>query len=575
MFHYPGQKRGKTRVDKNRKQQQQQQQQQQQKQRNSSGNSWAEQDEALFGGPASASATSSSSYTYCEPCTNTNDRKPSAKIKPLADPLQVRARRESTQGLPARGNQLSSLAGNASSKLSNFISKAKDEVTKATQEVKQRTNNVHNSTNDRNQPRGTASIPPINRPPSTGTSNDTPRTGKKKGTLPNNHHHKPLHHTGTSNSSALPSFTTAVPQPPSTSTNNRQNISRMVTNAIASQVPLRCAHCSSFPLMFHAHPFFGSTQRICSTHPLQSVVRCVSCSRFQPKNEPFTPIGTSSARICTACARTAILDNNAAMILYEHVLQFMESQGLDMFGEKMREFPVLLSDENNMNRQSSSIGCDANTQKRGLTIWSEVHLPIPDVVQLAKSASKAIRRVARGKHARGSRNQSEGDGDGDGDVKRNMWSGSRHVQVQKILCLKGLPRNLMGSILAHEATHAWLAINPVRRDGVVGDDSSFGSVRRIDPTIEEGICQLVSHLYLQMLMANDQKERFRDNFNRDGPTNVKLNQYFKWSIENHSSPIYGGGFKKAARAYTQIVESGGGLKELLQYVTIHRDFPPV
>ncbi len=296
------------------------------------------------------------------------------------------------------------------------------------------------------------------------------------------------------------------------------------------------------------------------------------------------------------------MDDVAAKALYEHVLEFLQSRGLldehmlgaDV-GKRLKGVPVRLVGEREMHRQSSSIGCDANSQKMGLTIWSELHLPIPnvDVVGMAKRAGRMFRRG--GKSANGdstsvgtstnnnstsnstsnSNSNSTDANTQQANVRRNVWGGMRHVQVQKILCLKGLPRNLMGSILAHEAIHAWLAMNPIRRDGVVGDDSSaFGRVRRIEPIIEEGICQLVSHLYLQTLMANDRKERFRDHFSKDGPSDVKLNQYFKWSIENHSSPIYGGGFKKAAMAYTQTVQSGGGLKELLQYVTIHRDFPP-
>ena len=133
----------------------------------------------------------------------------------------------------------------------------------------------------------------------------------------------------------------------------------------------------------------------------------------------------------------------------------------------------------------------------------------------------------------------------------------------------------MASILAHEATHAWLAFDPIRRDGVIGETTSFGQVRRIDQTVEEGLCQLVSHLFLQQLMVDDRKENFLDRLKNDGPSDVKLNQYFKWSIENHSSEVYGGGFKKAAQAYTQTIETGGTLKDLFQYISIHRDFPPV
>ena len=444
--------------------------------------------------------------------------------------------------MQGRGKQLSS-------KLSNFIAKAKDEVVRVKDEVAQQRgiSNYPGQQEGRGVGPARASIPSVTKP----------SVNKQKPPSIN----------------SSPSFTT---QPPSTNTNNLQNISRIVQNTLASQIPIPCTHCHSIPLMFQHHPFFGPTQRICATHPIESVIRCVSCFRYQPKNQPFTAIGTSSARICPACARTAILDDTAARRLYENVLQFMQSQGLDMFQGKMMNVPVYLVDENSMNQQSSSIGCNANEQKRGLCIWSEQHLGLPDVVGVARSATSALRRViGKNSGATSSRPTRSADVDSDTTVRRNHWAGMRHVQIRKILCLKGLPATLMASILAHEATHAWLAINPLRRDGVVGDETSFGQIRRIDQTVEEGMCQLVSHLCLQQLMANDEEDRFMDRFNGDGPSDVKLNQYYKWSIENHASPIYGGGFKKAAKAYTQTVESGGGLKELLQYVSIHRDFPPL
>jgi hypothetical protein len=131
----------------------------------------------------------------------------------------------------------------------------------------------------------------------------------------------------------------------------------------------------------------------------------------------------------------------------------------------------------------------------------------------------------------------------------------------------------MSSILAHEATHAWLAFCPIRRDGVIGEETTFGQVRRIDQMVEEGLCQLVAHLYLQHLMADDRKEGLLEGFRSDCPSDAKLNQYYKWSIENHASPIYGHGFKMAAQAYSQTVQSGGSLKDLFEYVSMHRDFP--
>jgi len=359
--------------------------------------------------------------------------------------------------------------------------------------------------------------------------------------------------------------TTTVANNPSLS-----NIGRVVQNALVSQIPLRCAHCHSIPMMYQTHPFFGPVERICSTHPLNRIVRCVSCQRFQPKNTLFAQIGTSSARICPICARTAILHNEAAKDLYKDILVFMEeTNGLEVFDD-MHHIPILLVNEDALNGNSSSIGCDANEQKRGLCVWSEQHFGLPVNPMDVVGAARGMFQHWSGNHAAIHRGNSK-----TSDHLRNTRAGWRKVTIQSIYVLKGLPRNLMASILAHESMHAWLGLHPIRRDGVVGEDTSFGTVRRIEPIIEEGICQLVAYLYLQHIISNEEStESDRTFFFSGEPTDSKLNQYFLWAIENHSSPVYGEGFHKAFSAYRHICEQGGGLKDLMTYIVIHRDFPP-
>ena len=110
----------------------------------------------------------------------------------------------------------------------------------------------------------------------------------------------------------------------------------------------------------------------------------------------------------------------------------------------------------------------------------------------------------------------------------------------------------------------------------------LGSIRRIDQTCEEGVCQLASHLYLQHIMslhdAAPRKDGTRSGIFKSlgqGPSEKKMIRYYKWSIENHPSPVYGGGFKLAVKAFEKIADTGGGLKELLEYISIHRAFPPM
>ena len=403
MFQYPGLKTG-ANGEKD-------QSRQKQSKTKVKGNTWSEQDDALFG-PSPA--------MYCEPCasttrtsTTTNNEKQSASASASASSINKL--------------HLKVSAKNAASKLTGFLTKARDDVVDATLEAKRRNDKAWNKKN--------AAIPisSARKPAPTHASLPALTTSVPTPVKP------------APTRASLPAFTTSVPAPmkPPPSHNFGMRLSKIVTETLTSQVPFPCAHCNAIPLMYQYHPFFGKAQRICSTHPLNSVIQCVSCSRYQTRGDPFAAIGTSSARICSACARTAILDNGAAKMLYEHVLQFMESQGLDMFDGKMKNIPVILADENSLDRQSSSIGCEAKGQKRGLTIWREMHVPIPNVLSMAKSASKLMKRVISSKEA------SSNNG-GEDEVKRNVWAGTRHVDVVKILCLKGLPRNLMASILAHE-----------------------------------------------------------------------------------------------------------------------------
>jgi len=53
------------------------------------------------------------------------------------------------------------------------------------------------------------------------------------------------------------------------------------------------------------------------------------------------------------------------------------------------------------------------------------------------------------------------------------------------------------------------------------------------------------------------------------PWEAKLRQYFKFCIETDDS-VHGQVFRDAARAYAKL-----GMEELLYYVALNKDFPPV
>lgn len=73
-----------------------------------------------------------------------------------------------------------------------------------------------------------------------------------------------------------------------------------------------------------------------------------------------------------------------------------------------------------------------------------------------------------------------------------------------------------------------------------------GHFPNLDNEIEEGICQVIAHIWL-----TDELEKMTRK-GRSGGTHQRLGEFFLHQIETDSSPIYGDGFRtayKAAKAY--------------------------
>jgi len=196
-----------------------------------------------------------------------------------------------------------------------------------------------------------------------------------------------------------------------------------------------------------------------------------------------------------------------------------------------------------MDNNDPHAGHSVGMKKHGLTIWTQSNL-------MFGSSNFKVQR--QGKYSATSSSR-----------------GSRNVEVISILILKGLPASLTAAILVHEAIHAWFAINPTRSKGGMGIGLGIrGGVRKIPSQIEEGCCQLVSHLYLRHLISKD------SNTSSEEGKDKELREYFRWSIETDTSEVYGDGFRKAAVAYDRVCNSGGGLLMLLEHVCSHLDLPP-
>ena len=126
-----------------------------------------------------------------------------------------------------------------------------------------------------------------------------------------------------------------------------------------------------------------------------------------------------------------------------------------------------------------------------------------------------------------------------------------------------------------EATHAYIQLHP-----------NFSHSKPLPPIVEEGLAQLVAHLFLseegiyhtsttKKIEASRCEIGIID-IDRGGGTEVdsipsdeELRQYFRFCIETDNG-MYGEGFRMAARAYASM-----GIHELLYYVALHHCFPPV
>lgn len=137
--------------------------------------------------------------------------------------------------------------------------------------------------------------------------------------------------------------------------------------------------------------------------------------------------------------------------------------------------------------------------------------------------------------------------------------GSHNIQI----ILEMTNTRLLLYFCSTEAAHAWIKLHP-----------NFPYTDPLPLKVEEGLCQLVAFLFLNdgldpielsSHLSSDGDEEADDSI----PSDEKLRQYFRFCIETDEG-VYGEGFRLAARAYAKM-----GMQELLYYVALHHDFPPL
>jgi hypothetical protein len=315
---------------------------------------------------------------------------------------------------------------------------------------------------------------------------------------------------------------------------------------------VKCAVCKhTIPagpdgkVSFVKHPFFD-TEQMCPRHASEQSRRCTGCHRFEPEGEPFADLNDAGRCACFSCCRTVVVDGHDAQPLWDKVINFFENKLNLPIWKDMRKVPILVVGYEALNDQlratGGAHGGSSQIMTRGLCLTEH-------------SAGRRF-KLAKLKYNINNRSFEACDVEAKGFTFFQVPDASKtnpDAAVTAILCLSGLPRDLTASVLAHEALHAWVKLHP-----------RYDIYDPIPPQVEEGCAQLIAMLFLMDGLDEPSTETYGDS----GPSEEKLRQYFKFSIETDDHEIYGEGYRKAAQAYANI-----GIEALLSHIVLYKEFP--
>jgi hypothetical protein len=316
---------------------------------------------------------------------------------------------------------------------------------------------------------------------------------------------------------------------------------------------IKCSVCSkSIPagpdgnVSFVKHPFFD-TEQMCPHHAQSTTRRCTGCHRFEPEHAPFADLNDVGRCVCMACCRSVIVDSQDAQPLWDKVVQFFENKLNLPIWKSFREVPILIVGYEALNDQMTT----NNNAHRGATQI------MTRGICLSEHECGRRFKMNRMKFLSDSNEFIPVDAEERGFTFFQVPDPSKvnpGTSVTAILCLSGLPRDLAASVLAHEATHAWIKLHP-----------RFDIEKPIPTQVEEGVAQLIALLFLNEGLD---KGTPPDSSDLSGPSDEKLRQYFKFSIETEEHDIYGTGYRRAAKAYSHI-----GIEALMSHIILYQDFP--
>lgn len=284
----------------------------------------------------------------------------------------------------------------------------------------------------------------------------------------------------------------------------------------------RCEVCSQFIpanaaglIEYRSHPFWN--QKYCPRHERDGTPRCCSCDRIESGRSQYSTL-EDGRKLCHECLETAVVDTRKCQPLYREILKFYKNVGMMID----QEVPMLLVARSALNeaREGEKEGMHTS-ETRGLCLSEE------------QTITSVFGGNPRSPYP----------------MRFEPQKLVRRCEVTAILVLYGLPRLLTGSILAHELMHAWLRL--------------AGEFPPMRPNTEEGICQVMSHIWL-----TNELKRMKKIGAFSSPAQEKLGEFYLHQIATDTSPVYGDGFRRGLAAVNQF-----GLRRVLEHLRMNGNLP--
>lgn len=254
----------------------------------------------------------------------------------------------------------------------------------------------------------------------------------------------------------------------------------------------------------------------CPEHERDGTRRCDGCERMEPREFMSTTktgekkFGDANNNLdafaelpdgrclCLECASTAVIcTRKDAPPLYDDVCAFMETVGLGV-GSRATRPPLLLVAQTALEEADLGEGWHRGRveRTRGLCLFEERvvrEVVYDDPGDWVSTASPPEGSSAGGGHRADTNSTSwwrdlERTFAGVGHSRPRKVERVVGARVNAVIVLYGLPAVAAGAVLAHECTHAHIRI--------------AGGYPRLEPKVEEGLCQLVALLWVENASLN-------------------------------------------------------------------------